>query len=814
MKRSFLHLFYSGLSIVCLAQRGSDTGWKKLYRESPPIVNDLVHTKLKVRFDFDKAYLYGEVWITLKPHFYPTDTLNLDAKQMDIATVAVLKENTVHALKYDYDGWHLKIKLDKSYKASEKYTIYVKYTAKPQEAKLPSDRRGLYFINPRKDQKDMPTQVWTDGETDHTSVWCPIIDQPNEKTTQEIIMTVPDKYVTLSNGKLISQEKNKDGTRTDHWKMDLPLAAYLFFMGVGDFTIVKDQYKGKEVNYYVENQFARTARGVFGLTPSMIAFFERITGVSFPWVKYSQIALRNFTSEAMENTTATAHADAAQQDARELIDGNRWEATIAHELFHQWFGDYVTCESWSNLTLNESFANYGQYLWKEYRYGADEAGEENYNGMDGYLHNREEGNRDLVRFYYADQEDMFDGVSYQKGGVILNMLRNYLGDSAFFKGLNLYLTTNKFRSAEAHQLRLSMEEVSGKDLNWFFDQWYFGSGHPKVIIDYAYNDTLKKIAVTITQTQGANHLFKIPLSIDIYHGAAMTRHQVCINREKEIFVFDSESIPDLVNVDGAKVILWEKTDHKKLNNFIHQYDYAGTYADRREAITACAKQQSDSLALNLLKKALKDRYYGLRLFVLGRLNMKSDTVRQSVEPTLLDLVRTDPKSTVRAKAIELLGTYQKPEYKSIFIANLNDSSYNVAGAALTALAKLDSGTALIEAKRQMQLQTKRALAEAVIDVLFNFGSEDQFDFVLAKYMELPFIIPNKIVSSIHFARYLAKVKNTQTLKKGVDAIVQFRDALPGMFGPRINPELSGLMQKKESEGLKDQADYIKSKIPG
>jgi aminopeptidase N len=212
-------------------------------------------------------------------------------------------------------------------------------------------------------------ELWTDGETERTSGWCPVIDKPNQKTTEEISMTVPDRWVTLSNGLLIAQKKNANGTRTDHWKMDLPHAPYLFFMGAGDFSIVKDSFKGKEVNYYVEPEYASVARRIFGLTPSMIGFFERITGVPFPWPKYDQIALREFTSTAMENTTATAHADGAQQDARELVEGNRWESNIAHELFHQWCGDYVTCESWSNLTLNESFANYSQYLWKEHAYG-------------------------------------------------------------------------------------------------------------------------------------------------------------------------------------------------------------------------------------------------------------------------------------------------------------------------------------------------------------------------------------------------------------------------------------------------------------
>ena len=173
-------------------------------------------------------------------------------------------------------------------------------------------------------------------------------------------MTVPSKYVTLSNGKLVSQMKNADGTRTDTWKMDLPHSPYLVFMGVGDYAIIQDNYKGKEVNYYVEKEYAPVARQIFGLTPEMMAFYSRILGVEYPWVKYSQMTARDYVSGAMENTTATLHTNALQQDARQLTDGNKYEEYIAHELFHQWFGDLATAESWSNLTLNESFANFSE----------------------------------------------------------------------------------------------------------------------------------------------------------------------------------------------------------------------------------------------------------------------------------------------------------------------------------------------------------------------------------------------------------------------------------------------------------------------
>lgn len=520
--------------LVVIACSGHAQGQTPVFRATAEKIHDLIHTKLDARFDYNKSHLLGKVWITLKPHFYATDSLKLDAKGMDFHAVQLVSATNI-PLKYSYDGWVIRIKLDRQYTRHENFTVYIEYTAKPNELKVQgsaaiNDAKGLYFINPKGTEKGKPTQIWTQGETESTSAWCPTIDKPNQKTTNEIIMTVPDKYVTLSNGVLVSEKKNADGTRTDHWKMDLPHAPYLFFMGVGDYAVIKDTYNGIEVSYYVEKEYASVARKIFGDTPAMIEYFEKVTGVKYPWAKYAQMTARDYVSGAMENTTATLHDESSQQDARELVDQNIWEGTIAHELFHQWFGNYVTTESWSNLTVNESFADYSEYLWLEHKYGVDEAEAENFVQMQAYLGSPDDHGKDLVRFYYDDKEDVYDLVSYQKGGRILHMLRQFLGDSAFFKGINKYLVTNKFGTGEAHQLRLAMEEVSGRDLNWFFNQWYFNYGHPVVDISYAYNDQAKTVAVTIQQLQGEDNLFVLPLDIDVYNRAQKVRYSIWLNQ--------------------------------------------------------------------------------------------------------------------------------------------------------------------------------------------------------------------------------------------------------------------------------------------
>ena len=248
---------------------------EKEYRAEREKVNKLIHTKLKVDFNFQKSQMNGEAWVKLTPYFYPTDKVVLDAKSFDIKEVKV---NNIKAA-FNYSNDEITIELGKTYKSGEAYEVYIKYIARPEEVAQKgsaniSDAKGLYFIDPLELDPKKPTQIWTQGETESNSCWFPTIDSPNQKTTQEIYMTVPSKFVTLSNGKLINQTNNNNGTRTDYWKMDQKHAPYLVFMGVGEFSVVKDTWNGLDVDYYVEKEYESVAKDIFGLTPEMLTFFS------------------------------------------------------------------------------------------------------------------------------------------------------------------------------------------------------------------------------------------------------------------------------------------------------------------------------------------------------------------------------------------------------------------------------------------------------------------------------------------------------------------------------------------------------------
>lgn len=817
-----LHVFAQDMGTVI------DSSWKKTYRATANKENDLVDTKLVASFSYEKSQMNGEVWLQLHPHFYATNQLTLDAKGMDIHAVAIVVNGNNKTLKYSYDSLLLTISLDKKYTAKENYTIYIKYTAKPNDYKSKgsaaiTDAKGLYFINPLGADKNKPTQIWTQGETEGTSVWLPTIDKPNQKCTQEFYLTVPTKFVSLSNGLLIKQVDNKNGTRLDVWKMDQPHSPYLFFIGIGDYAVVKeegtkatDRRRKVEVSYYIEKAFEKEARKIYGQTPNMIAFYEQKLGVPYPWAKYAQISGRDYVSGAMENTTATLHGDAVQQNARELVDGNNWEGTIAHELFHQWFGDLVTAESWSNITVNESFADYSQTLWLEHSKGKDAGQYENYIGLRSYLGSPADAEKNLVRFFYKDREDVFDLVSYQKGGRILNMLRHYVGDDAFFASLNKYLTDNKFSNGSAIKLKLAFEAVTGKDLNWFFNQWYFGSGHPYVRITQQYEADKKQVLVVVNQTQTMDKIFELPIGIDVYANNKKEHYQVWSKNRVDSFYFPAATAPDNVNVDNDKVLLWAKEDAKPLAQFIYQYHHATNFMDRFEALNEATENMAKPEAQVLVKAALQDSFYIIRQKAISAYNPAAMT--EEIEQAILTIAKKDPSSQVRETAIDVIGELRKAKYTELYQQLSQDSSYLISGAALDALEKVDSLSAYQIAIPLSKTIIKKRLNTAVTKILSKYGDENVFEFVATKYEGLNIQSEDKFYMTMPFAQLLIKTTNEAKFKKGIELIVAFRDAIPAGYRNQTDPYfnfsiLSTILKMKKQKGEENLVQIVSAFIP-
>lgn len=738
---SLLGVFFSGNAFA----QTETSGRTEVYQQTHTKTTELKHTKLKVNFDYQKEQMGGEEWLTAAPYFYPSDSLVLDAKAMLIHEVALDKNGAKTPLKYAYKNDMLKITLDKTYNRNQDYTVYIKYTARPNEvtqrgSSAISDAKGLYFVNAQGTETDKPTQIWTQGETESNSAWFPTIDKPNQKTTQEIYMTVPDKYVTLSNGLMKSSTKESNGLRTDHWVMDKKHAPYLFFMGVGDFAVVKDKWRNIPVDYYVEKEFEPYAKQIFGDTPEMIEFFSKKLNYDYPWSKYSQMTARDYVSGAMENTTAVLHQEAAQQKPGDLIDENRWEETIAHELFHHWFGDLVTAESWSNLTVNESFANYSQYLWNEHKYGKDLADYGLMKDSRSYFMDPSNPTKELVRFNYHTREDMFDGVSYTKGGMILHMLRNYLGDDAFFAGLTDYLKTHEYGTGEAHQLRLSLEKVTGKDLNWFFNQWYYGSGHPKISYTTNYEPVKKQVTVIVSQDQiGQN--FQFPLAIDVFENGKPTRKNVWVNaKEKNNFTFAVSKSPDLINLNADGVLVAELTDSKTPEQYLIQYQNSKDFLSRYKAVEKAGENEtSNAISLKLLVAALKDQNFRIRMKALSSLDLSKADQAKAALSEVEKLASNDPKTLVQGAAISALAKTKDKKYLPVFEKGMTAVSKAVKANSLAGIAAVDPArVASLAEKIDLDDASEELMAE-LLPVIVKNKIEKQMPAIASTAAFYPFL---------------------------------------------------------------------------
>ncbi|WP_313373522.1 M1 family metallopeptidase [Chishuiella sp.] len=786
-----------------------------IYRAEAERINNLVHTKLDLKFDYNKEQVLGEEWVTLKPHFYATSNVVLDAKAMIIHEVALVNGNSKKKLNYKYDDLQLNIDLGKEYKKDQEYTLYIKYTARPNEVKQEgsaaiNDAKGVYFINPRGEQANYPTQIWTQGETESSSCWFPTIDKTNQKTSEEITLTYPDKYVSLSNGLLKSTKKNSDGTKTDYWKFDKKHAPYLFFFGIGDYAIIKDKWKNIDVDYYVEPAYKDVAKQIFGNTPEMIQFFSDKLGYAYPWEKYSQMTAREYVSGAMENTTATLFHDGVQQKAGQLVDENTAEYVVAHELFHHWFGDLVTAESWGNLTVNESFANYSEYLWFEHKYGKEKADEHRYDEMAGYKHG-DGPTKNLVRVHYNSREDMFDGVSYNKGGLILHMLRNFLGDEAFFKGLSKYLKDNEYGKAEAAQLRIALEEVSGRDLNWFFNQWYFDNGHPKLTTVSEYNPTTKKVKVTVKQDPAK--LFEFPFAIDVVVNGKTTRQQVWVAKQADnAFEFDASKKPDVVIPNADQVLLADIDDKKPVEDFIAQYKAGkGNYTTRVLAINAMADAQATNpKAAEALIEALNDPYDGLRIYAIHKLDLESKTIVDKAEKKLKELAANDPKTLVQAAALNALNEANIYD-EAIFEKASKSPSFSVQGAALTGIikknpSKIDELTKNVD---DLVIKNSRDLVAALAPTWIKNNQLDKAPLLAeeaALYEFIKFQDPEKGKVAEQAFNWIMTTDSPEATAKVAKILSQYYSYLKEQ-----NPQAGVALKNTAEKGVQLKTDFSKTK---
>lgn len=745
----------------------------KVYRGTATMTYDIIHTKLDLRFDWTHSNVIGKANLVIKPYFKSIDSLRLDAVGFDINKISLTSGKP---LSYRYDGVILTVMLDRTYTRKDTFRLNIEYVAKPDDnpvsgSEVITSNKGLFFVNPLGKDPDVPIQIWTQGETENNSRWFPTFDKPNERFSQEIIMTVDDKYRTLSNGKLISSKSNADGTRTDYWKQDKPHAPYLAMIAVGDFHVEQDQWNGIPLAYMVDKKYGKYAKQIFNHTPEMLTFFSNILNSPYPWDKFSQVAVHEFVSGAMENTGAVVFGDFVQKTDRELLEENNDEI-VAHEMFHHWFGDLVTCEDWSNLVLNEGFANYAEYLWNEHKYGHDFAEYKRFMSIMEYYQEFYYGKiRPVVDYYYSDREDMFDRHSYNKGGLILHMLRTYLGDDAFFASLNKYLTRHAGSSVELAELRIAFEDTVGEDLNWFFDQWFLGKGQPHINVNYTY-DSLNRSLLVHTDQSGTPdnfyHPFKIPTDVAIYYAdGSITYHPIIITDTIQDFLIEHLKGTPVNYIFNSKAdLLAIKKETKPESYYLYQFKHADNFTNKVEALQNL--EQIDEI----IPIALKDDFYFVR--ALG-IDFIPDSLVDIYTERLQDMTLTDSSPVVRRTAyLKLLNDQNFDPMLLSHIVIKSEKAYSVLELALNII-----GLNEPESFNQYFNQFKNEDSDYLVSTLVSLIPDDSPNYLNYLDVKAKTIEP-KYIDDFYkvYHEYVSK-QNTQVIERAINVNLEIANPSNG-----------------------------------
>lgn len=666
---------------------------------------DMRHIALDLKFDWEKEQAYGTATITLAPLVSDMRTVNLDAGAMTINSVKLTGGKGNLQFQYDEPKTNLAITLDRVYPIGEAISFIVDYRTKGLIVANTlgfGAGGGLKFIKPTPANPNRRRQIWSQGETDYNRFWFPSYDSPNDFATSEINATVEPQMFVISNGKMVRNKLNKDGTRTFEWEMMVPHANYLTSIVVGEYAEVKGSYQGIPVSSYVFPNELKEGEASTGKLPRMVQFFSEKTGVKYPYAKYAQTMAEGFGG-GMENISATTMTPTMILDERELLDGNS-ESLQSHELAHQWFGDYVTCREWSEIWLNESFATYSSGLWNEHERGKDSFLYNNVLGnQQAYINTWNQGvRRPIVTKHYTNPDALFDTYAYPRGGAVLHMLRKHLGDDAFFKSLNHYLVSNANQPVQTEQLRIAIEETTGQSMDWFFDQWLYKMGHPILEVTDKWENG--KLTVSVKQTQKIDILNEYPQVeffqtwVDIEIDDRIER--VWIEPKAEnVFTFDVAAKPRLISFDNEGTLIKELKHEKSTDDLIYQLQNDKDVLGRNWAMSQLSQRVKtgdiEKIQAAIVKVVVDEAFWPLRRDAVN-IMAGWPPPASGTRPAYLsafEIAVKDKNSNVRSAAITALAKWKQSPYADVYMTALNDQSYGVIDAAAAALGGTGDGRA-------------------------------------------------------------------------------------------------------------------------
>jgi aminopeptidase N len=739
-------------------------------RYMPTRQYDLQHLRLDLAFDWDARSVAGTATNTLVPLRPGVDTLVFDAAGLDVRKVRVNGAERPFAL--DPQAQTLTVKLDHGYGPQDRLEAAIDYSAHPQA--------GLYFVGPDAGYPRKPRQIYSQGEADLNRFWFPSWDYPNDRATTEMVATVKRPLAVVSNGKLLEVTDGPDGRRTYHWRMDVPHTTYLVSVAIGDFTRVTDTWRGIPVEYDVPpGTDEATARRSFGDTPKILEFYSQATGRPYPYAKYAQAVVVDYMWGGMENISATTQTSRTLHDARADRDSPS-EGLVAHETAHQWFGDLLTCEDWSNAWLNEGFADYFTALYIRSAHGDDEFALEVDDLRSSYLREADRDyRRPIVTKRYADPIDMFDRHTYDKGALVLHMIHHLLGEEGWSQGIHAYVERFAGTTVTTPDLQDALEKATGVSLGSVFDSYVYGAGHPELKVKWDYQPDTRQVHLEIRQAQKLDAqagLFSFPLDVALVgERETVVRRVPVAARDLQDLYIPSDERPRTVVLDPEGWVLKTVSFAKPAAEWAVQLTASKPLAAKLEAIRALGELGGDE-AVAALGRALRDEpFYGARKEAAKALgDIKKDSalealragigdpdsrVRTSVLdslgsfpghaeliPVLKRALETDDSYAARAAAASSLGEFEKrrDEVVPILLSALAQESFHelVRGAAVKALAKVDPARAWEPAQRLAKygapIDGRSDALSALVTIARDPHRRDEVRKILEGYLDDPY----------------------------------------------------------------------------
>lgn len=582
---------------------------------------DIVSMKLEVEFQPEKGLVIGKVTHTFQSLKPVLDSLFFDAPAIKIKS-AIMDGS---AINFSTSATGVTVTFSKKPKWEETHSLVFEYEATP--------KKGIYFIGwntyDATDKRNKTRhQIWTQGQGIDNRYWIPMYDNMNDKFITETVVKFNKNFKVLSNGILKSEKAMPDGNKIWNYAMSKPHAGYLLMLAIDEYAVKTTKTSSQvPVQFWYYPEYPEKVEPTSRYAEKIIEFLEQETGVKYPWEQYSQVMVQDFMYGAMENTTATIFGDFFAVDSNGYLDRN-YVSVDAHELTHQWFGDLITARSSADAWLQESFAT---YYPKQFFRMLD--GEDKYSWL---------SRQDMLTALKAAETDnnpiRYSATNtarvYQKGSVVIDMLRYVLGDDEFKKVIKYYLEKHRYGNVETNDLYQAVQDVLGQSPDWFFEQWIYHGGEPNYRVSYTTAE--KKIRLKVEQVQELTALiglFKMPVNIAVYYkNGTSSMQQIWVSKQSEDFVIENSAGAeiDYVLFDPNNRILKKITFEKSLNEWLSQAQKAPAMIDRYDAMVALRKFSLQQKREVLVYAFQHETFYGIRNEIIKQL-MESEEMQELVK---------------------------------------------------------------------------------------------------------------------------------------------------------------------------------------